>query len=107
MERTWHDVLATDPGDLVGVLAALASPVRLRIVAALFEGPAGTAALAERVEAGTSGQLFHHLKDLLATGLVHQPQRGTYALRPQHALPLLAVLSAAFDLASPAGSSAP
>lgn len=98
MERTWTEVLAVDSDAIARVLAALASPTRIRIVKALIGGPAGTGDLAERVDAGTTGQLFHHLKELLAVGIVHQPQRGVYELRPQHALPFLTIASASMDL---------
>lgn len=57
--------------------------------------------LASRIDASSTGRLFHHLKDLLAAGLVHQPVRGTYALRRTHVVPLLAALSCALDLAGP------
>lgn len=100
MERTWTDVLDVEPDAIARVLAALASPTRIRIVEALISRPAGTGDLAERIDAGTTGQLFHHLKDLLAVGIVHQPQRGVYELRPQHALPFLAIVSASIDLAA-------
>ena len=99
MERTWDDVVDREPEGIARTFAALSSPVRVRIIGALVQGPATTASLAERIDAGTSGQLFHHLKDLLGAGLVHQPRRGVYALRAQHVLPILAALSAAMDLA--------
>lgn len=100
MERTWTDVLAVEPESVARLLSALASPIRIRIVEALISGPAGTGELAERIDAATTGQLFHHLKDLLAVGIVHQPQRGVYELRPQHALPFLTIVSASIDLAT-------
>lgn len=99
MERAWDEVVDHEPESIARTFSALASPVRVRIIGALVDGPATTAVLAERIDAGTSGQLFHHLKDLLAAGLVHQPQRGVYTLRAQHILPILAALSAAIDLA--------
>ncbi len=104
MRRTWHDVVSSDPDSASRVLGALASPVRFRIVTALVAGSATTSELAEAIGEGTSGQLFHHLKELLAVGVVHQPRRGVYALRPQHAVPLLALLSASIDLAASDGS---
>jgi DNA-binding transcriptional ArsR family regulator len=100
MERHWDDVVDQAPEQAHRVLSALANPTRLRIVGVLVAGAASTADLSERVEVGTTGQLFHHLKDLLAAGVVYQPQRGVYALRPQHVVPLLAVLSAAVDLSN-------
>jgi DNA-binding transcriptional ArsR family regulator len=106
MERAWDDIVDHEPEIIARTFSALSSPVRVRIICALVGGPAPTAALAERIEAGTSGQLFHHLRDLLAAGLLHQPQRGVYALRAQHALPLLAAMSAAMDLAAPSETAA-
>jgi DNA-binding transcriptional ArsR family regulator len=100
MERPWNEVTGHDPAAVAGVLSALGNPVRVRILTTLVQGPASTSELGERVAEGTSGQLFHHLKELLACGVVHQPQQGNYALRTQHVLPLLAVLSAAMDLAA-------
>ncbi|MCJ7827477.1 MAG: helix-turn-helix domain-containing protein [Demequinaceae bacterium] len=107
--RRWEDVLgAAGEGELAGdglaaVLSALASGPRLRIVAELVRGPVTTGDLAERMGQsgagqGSTGQLFHHLKELLAAGIVHQPQRGVYAIRPAHVVPVLTVLSAAMDL---------
>lgn len=99
--RTWDDVV-TSPGDpVVRVLAALANGTRLRIVAELLRGPISTGELADRLDQPSPGQLFHHLKELLAAGIIHQPDRGTYAIRRHHAVPILAVLSAATDLTAP------
>ncbi len=79
-------------------LSALANGTRVRIVAELLGGPVATGELADRLDQSSSGQLFHHLKELLAAGLIHQPVRGTYAIADRHAVPLLAVLSAGIDL---------
>jgi DNA-binding transcriptional ArsR family regulator len=106
MDRSWDDVLAlaTDAGI---VLAALGSPTRIAIVVQLLAGAVTTGELTRRLDQPSSGQLFHHLKELLAAGVVHQPLRGTYAIRHQHVVPLLAVLSAATDLASTQGGADP
>jgi DNA-binding transcriptional ArsR family regulator len=101
--RTWDDVASGSDESISRVLSALASGTRLRIVVELLRGPVSTGALAERLEQPSPGQLFHHLKELLAAGVIHQPERGTYAIRRAHAVPLLAVLSAAADLVGPAG----
>ncbi len=98
MNRTWADVVAGTSDPVARTLSALSSTVRLRIVSELAHGPLGTGELSERLDQASAGQLFHHLRELLAVGLVHQPRRGEYALRPQHVLPMLAVLSAAIDL---------
>lgn len=101
MVRDWEDVLSASGDAVATVLSALANGTRIRIVAELLRGPVATGELAERLEQPSSGQLFHHLKGLLAAGVIHQPVRGTYAIRTQHAVPILAVLSAATDLAGP------
>jgi DNA-binding transcriptional ArsR family regulator len=96
--RAWDEILGADPGPLAAVFSALANPMRIRIVAALAERALTTRLLLEALEEPTTGQLFHHLRDLLAADLVFQPVRGTYAIRHQHVVPLLAGLSAALDL---------
>jgi DNA-binding transcriptional ArsR family regulator len=98
--RRWDDVLAGATGT-AAVLAALGNGTRLRIVVELLQGPVGTGDLAARLDWASSGQLFHHLRELLAAGVVHQPARGTYAIPRQHVVPLLALLSAAIDVAMP------
>ena len=55
--------------ELVAVLAALASPMRLRIVATLAGGPDCVSHLAREI--GISGPLLHmHLARLEAVGLI-------------------------------------
>lgn len=108
MRHRWADVRATAPGDgAAQVLAALGNAVRLRIVSALLDGTRTTAELAELLDQPSPGQLFHHLRELLAAGIVHQPVRATYALRRQDVVPLLTVLAAAADVAGPAGTAEP
>jgi DNA-binding transcriptional ArsR family regulator len=100
--RPWSDLAEVDPGLVAAPLAGLASPHRIQILQVLLRGPATTAEITDRLEGPSSGQLFHHLKELLAAGLLYQPNRGTYAVRHQHVVPLLTVLSCAIDLSGPA-----
>jgi DNA-binding transcriptional ArsR family regulator len=103
--RSWDDVASASDETVARVLSALANGTRLRIVVELLRGPVSTGELADRLNQPSPGQLFHHLKELIAAGLIHQPVRGTYAIRRQHAVPLLAVLSAAIELTAPIGES--
>ena len=98
MERTWEDVRAGPPEPSAALFAALGNPTRVRITAELLAGPRTTAELSQCLDQPSSGQLFHHLKDLLAANVIHQPVRGTYAVREQHVIALLTLLSAAMDL---------
>jgi DNA-binding transcriptional ArsR family regulator len=97
--RTWEEVIDEAGEEVASVLSALASGPRLRMVTELVLGPLSTSDLAERLDQPSTGQLFHHLKELLAVGIVYQPQRGVYTIRKRHLVPVLAILSAASDLA--------
>jgi DNA-binding transcriptional ArsR family regulator len=99
--RGWREVQDDVGAHTAAVFSALASPVRVRIVSVLLDGDLTTAELTARLAQPSAGQLFHHLKELLAAGVVHQPVRGTYAVRRQRVVPLLAMLSAALDINPP------
>lgn len=96
--RGWTDVLADTGERSAALFAALANPSRLRIVVELIGGEVTTAELARRLDQPSTGQMFHHLKELLAAGVIYQPVRGTYAIRREHAVPVLAMLCAALDI---------
>ena len=98
-EHDWRSVAAGDAAYVAPVLSALGNRHRIRILQQLVYGDATTQELADAVGEGTTGQLFHHLKELSAVGLVHQPRRGRYSLREMDVVPLLAVLAAGADLA--------
>lgn len=93
--RAQGDLLGADWPALAARLAALGHRVRLALLRALVEGPATVQALAALPGLGTTGQLYHHLRELESTGWVHSPERGRYAVPPERVVPLLAVLSAA------------
>lgn len=94
------DLLALDESRLARQLAAIASPVRLRILRELAAGPLQTHELQARLDEPSAGQLYHHLRELLATGLVTQPRRSVYEVPDRAVIPLLALLACANDLAT-------
>ena len=97
--RGWNAVLKETGERSATLFSALANPSRLRIVAELMAGEeVTTAVLARRLDQPSTGQLFHHLKELLAAGVIYQPVRGTYAIRREHAVPLLTMMCAALDV---------
>ncbi|MDG4832072.1 helix-turn-helix domain-containing protein [Solwaraspora sp. WMMD1047] len=98
VERGWEEIRQAPAERSAAVLAALGNPTRVRIAVELLRRRLTTAELAHRLNQPSTGQLFHHLKELLAAGVVHQPERGTYAVREQQVIPLLTVLSAVLDL---------
>ena len=93
--RPGADLFAEDWSEQADVLAALGHPVRLRIMHAVLHGVSSAAGLLEEVDAGTSGQVYHHLKELTATGWLSSPKRGVFDVPASRVVPLLAILLAA------------
>jgi DNA-binding transcriptional ArsR family regulator len=81
------------------VLAAIASAPRLRLLRRLVAADASRTDLLAELEGSSAGQLYHHLKELSRVGLITQPERGVFRLRPDKVVPLIAVLAAAMILA--------
>lgn len=80
--------------ELAGGLAALGNPVRLTLLREIVRGRATVSALSEVEGLGTSGQIYHHLRQLTAEGWLHTPTRGTFAVPPARVVALLAILEA-------------
>lgn len=70
-------------------LAALGHPARLEILRHLLQGVSTTADLAALESLGATGQLHHHLRQLVAAGWVQQRARGTYEVPAARVVPLL------------------
>ncbi|WP_447008898.1 ArsR/SmtB family transcription factor [Saccharothrix sp. DSM 118769] len=100
IDVTPEHALALADRPRIEVLAALAHPVRVEIVRTLLgQGAQPATALQEAARLGSTGQLYHHLKALTASGVVEQDKRGSYRLRSEAAVPVLVLLTAASDVA--------
>ncbi|EFE68524.1 conserved hypothetical protein [Streptomyces viridosporus ATCC 14672] len=77
--------------------AALGHPVRLRLLREIVGGRRTAAELAELDGVGTTGQIYHHLRQLTGAGWLHTTGRGRHEVPPGRVVPLLVVLSAARD----------
>ena len=64
---------------LAGVLAAVGSPHRLKILVKLLEGPATYRSL-QRTTRLKAGPLYHHIGQLRLAGLIGPKQRDLYDL---------------------------
>lgn len=85
------------------VLAALGHRQRLDILRSVLREPLTGPQLVDKLNMGSTGQLYHHLKALIGADLLQQEERGgAYAVPPKRALPLLLLLAAAGDLAEAA-----
>ena len=103
VERPVPGLMAAEEEPLTRTLAALASPPRLRLIRALLRGPRSTQELQEALGNVSTGQFYHHLKELLSARIVVQKGRSLYAIGAQHIVPLLAMLAVAQDLTDLAG----
>ncbi|WP_227870309.1 ArsR/SmtB family transcription factor [Streptomyces otsuchiensis] len=92
---TTATLLETDWATLADAVSALGQPVRLRLIKALLEGRSTVAELVELDGLGTTGQIYHHLRQLVAAGWLQSAGRGRYQVPPTRLVPLLAVLAAA------------
>ncbi|MGL4230732.1 MAG: ArsR/SmtB family transcription factor [Casimicrobium sp.] len=89
-----NDLMAAEWSVANAPLAALAHPMRLTILKALLTGTRDTQSLQVLPDMGTTGQLYHHLKELESAGWIRQPRRGEYIVLAERVVPLLAIISA-------------
>ncbi len=86
------DLLDADWSEHVATLAALAHPARIRLLQETLRG-ARTAADLTRIDGmGTSGQVYHHLRQLVAAGWLHTTGGGRYEVPATRIVPLLTTL---------------
>jgi DNA-binding transcriptional ArsR family regulator len=76
-------------------LGALGSPVRLRLLLRLLHEPQTVQELTTVDGVGTSGQVYHHLRQLTATGWVRSQGGGRYEVPVARVVPLLGALLSA------------
>lgn len=85
----------TDWAGIAEALAALGHPVRLRLLREILGGRRTAAELAALDHTGTTGQIYHHLRQLTGAGWLHMKGRGRYEVPGARVVPLLVVLTAA------------
>lgn len=88
-------LLESDWSERASVFAALGHPVRLELLRLVLGGTASTADLARTEGLGTTGQLHHHLRQLVSAGWVRQAGRGHYEVPPARVVALLALVAGA------------
>lgn len=89
---TVDQALDIDWSEATASLDALGNPVRLRLLQRVFSGVRTTADLAADDDLGTTGQVHHHLRILVAAGWLTQRTRGTYEIPGPRVVPLLVAL---------------
>jgi hypothetical protein len=89
------ELLADDWTQAGAALTALAHPVRLLLLREILTGARTTAELGRHERLGTTGQLYHHLRQLVSAGWLRTTARGQYAVPGERVVPLLVMLAAA------------
>ncbi|GLF96542.1 ArsR/SmtB family transcription factor [Streptomyces yaizuensis] len=87
-------LLDVDWTETADAFAALGHAVRLRLLREIVGGRNTAAALAELDGLGTTGQIYHHLRQLTAVGWLRTVGRGRYEVPPARVVPLLVMVSA-------------
>lgn len=83
-------LLAQDWREAADLLAALGHPVRLALVQQFLAGAATAAEAGEGT--GSSGQVYHHLRQLVAAGWLRSTGGGRYEVPPHRVVPLLSIV---------------
>lgn len=99
-EHSVPELLEADWNKACKIFECLGSPARLLILRQLLHGPKDRHALQEALGGASSGQLYHHLRDLLASGLLVQQKRGTFELAATAVIPTMTAVAIALQLAA-------
>ncbi|SOD66531.1 Helix-turn-helix domain-containing protein [Streptomyces zhaozhouensis] len=91
--QTVEALLEGDWSSRADAFAALGHPVRLRLLREVLAGRRTAAELAELPETGTTGQIYHHLRQLAAAGWLTAAGRGRWTVPPQRVVPLLVAVT--------------
>ena len=91
---TTDGLLAADWAQAAPSLAALGNATRLGLLQAVVGGADTVAQISAEGGLGSTGQLYHHLGQLVATGWLVAAGRGRYSVPPERVVPLLVVLAA-------------
>lgn len=89
-----QDFFDSDFADRAESLSALAHPVRLHIIQRLMTDATTVQDLVATEEFGTTGQIYHHLKQLVSAGWLRSTGRGRYEVPVDRVVPLLGILQA-------------
>ena len=89
-----HALLDQDWAPFAHGLAALGNPVRLSLLHAIIAGATTVTELSAGEGMGTTGQLYHHLGQLVSSGWLVAGGRGHYSIPAERVVPLLVILAA-------------
>lgn len=82
------------------VLACIGNTNRLTILLEILRGPKTVASLVEKCGFGSTGQVYHHMKPLLAADIVveDEQQKGFYVVQPHKVQGIIMLLAGISDM---------
>lgn len=95
--HTSDQLLAPEEGEADVVadrLAALGSPIRLRLLREVLNGVSSVPELAALDSMGTTGQVYHHVRILTTAGWLRSARRGFLQVPPERVVPLMLAVAA-------------
>ncbi len=96
-----EDLLALiESGIASKVLACIGNASRLAILLEILRGPKTVASLVEKCGFGSTGQVYHHMKPLLAADVVveDEKQKGVYVIQPHKVQGIIMLLAGISDM---------
>ncbi len=96
-----EDLLALiESGIASKVLACIGNASRLAILLEILRGPKTVASLVEKCSFGSTGQVYHHMKPLLAADVVveDEKQKGVYVIQPHKVQGIIMLLAGISDM---------
>lgn len=93
------DALLEQDNDLAArVLSTFAHKQRLAILKAILVEPLSASEILEKLNMGTTGQVYHHINGLLAADLITQENNGKYAFKGHRVHGFLLILASVRDV---------
>jgi len=91
------DLLSAPCHRVADVLGVLGNEVRLAILRELIDGPKTVVQLTESLGMQTTGQAYHHLKELQRAGYVAEKKSGKYSIEMRFGRIYVAALGLAWN----------
>lgn len=92
MQISTKELFETDFAARADSLSALAHPVRLQLLQRLLTDASTVEEIRKAGDFGTSGQVYHHLRQLVAAGWVTSLGSSRYEVPTARTVPLLVIL---------------
>ena len=96
-----EDLLSLAESGIAGrVLACIGNTTRLSILLEILRGPKTVSALVEKCGFSSTGQVYHHMKPLLAADLIaeNERQKGTYVIQSNRVQGIIMLLAGISDM---------